>query len=250
VIGATSGVRRALAFLTPVGGAAEPGPSALGWFPVVGAAIGAALGCLWWGASRAWSPAVAAAIVVAGDLAATGALHFDGLVDAADGLLPPLSRARRLQVMRDPSVGAFGVAAAVVALLGRWAALAALRPSVLLLTGLWAASRAVMAVVATAVPYARADDGGLATAFLPPARRQGRGPGAGQVGAVGLAVAVGCVTAWRPLAGCAALASGVVASAALVWLAFRRLGGFTGDVLGAAGVVLETVALVVAAARW
>jgi adenosylcobinamide-GDP ribazoletransferase len=52
---------------------------------------------------------------------------------------------------------------------------------------------------------------------------------------------------WGGLAGAA---TGVAAAAGMVALAWRRLGGFTGDVLGAAGVVLETVALVIVAARW
>ena len=54
----------------------------------------------------------------------------------------------------------------------------------------------------------------------------------------------------RGYAGAIALAAGLASAAAVVILAWRRVGGFTGDVLGAAGVVVETVGLVVAAARW
>src|SRR3954469_8033716 len=101
-----SGARQALSFLTPIGGAATPSPRALPWFPVVGAAIGAALGGVWWLAAGVWPAAaapptgaalggvwglaaevgpaaVAAAVVVAADLALTGLLHLDGLADSA-----------------------------------------------------------------------------------------------------------------------------------------------------------------------
>jgi len=58
------------------------------------------------------------------------------------------------------------------------------------------------------------------------------------------------VLVWRPLGGGVAVIAGIVAGALVLWCAIRRLGGYTGDVLGACGVVFETVALVVAAARW
>ena len=112
-------MRRALAFLTPLGGPVAPSPSALAWFPVVGALLGLGLGGVWWLADRLWAAPVAAAVVVAADLALTGMLHFDGLVDSADGLLPPLVAERRLEVMADPAAGAFGVGVAVVVLLLR-----------------------------------------------------------------------------------------------------------------------------------
>lgn len=249
------GARQAVAFLTPLGGAAAPSRSALGWFPAVGAALGAVLGVVWWSAAKAWPALVVAGIVVALDLALTGMLHLDGVVDSADGLLPHLRREKRLEVMREPAAGAFGMVGAVVVLLLRFTALATLAPSVLLLAGLWSASRSVMAMAAAWLPYARATEGGLASAFRDcgrpaPAQRWRR---AGQGAApcvVGAGLSAGCLVAWHPLGGGMALASGLVAAGAVLWLALRRLGGFTGDVLGAAGVVLETVGLVVAAARW
>jgi adenosylcobinamide-GDP ribazoletransferase len=240
-----TGPRAALGFLTPLGGASAPVPAAFGWFPAVGAAIGALLGVLWWGSRRAWPPGVCAAIVVAGDLALTGLLHFDGVVDTADGVLAHLDRARRLAVMREPTVGAFGVGAAGAVLLARFAALAVLAPSILLLTGIWCGSRTLMAVVPSVVPYAR-PEGGLATSFLAGGRR---GP-AVAAAVTGVAGAATATLWWRPLGGSVALLSGLVAALLVVGLSWRRLGGFTGDVLGAAGVTFETVALVVAAARW
>lgn len=234
-------MRRALAFLTPLGGAAAPSPDALRWFPAVGAVVGAGLGGFWWGARHLWPPGVTAALVVAADLAVTGLLHLDGLVDAADGLLPPLGRGRRLEVMADPAAGAFGVGAAGVVMLVRWAALSALAPSVLLMAALWCMSRSAMAVTVAEVPYAR--ETGLATAFR-------GGSGGAWYGVAGIGLALLLAVAGRGAAGGAAVIAGVAAAAGVVGLARARLGGFTGDVLGAAGIVGETVGLVVAAGRW
>jgi len=167
-------------------------------------------------------------------------LHVDGLADSADGLLPHLDRARRLEVMAAPDVGAFGVAAVVAVLLLRWAALATTAPSPLLLGGLWCASRTAMAVTARTVPYAR--PGGLASAFL-----GGRTLSTALIGAV---LATGLAFAGPGVAGIAAVAGVVAGAAGVVALARRRIGGFTGDVLGASGMVGETAGLVVAAARW
>jgi adenosylcobinamide-GDP ribazoletransferase len=236
--------RGALSFLTPIGGASVPSPADLGWFPVVGAAIGAVLGLVWWGAAHAWPPAVAAALVLVCDLALTGLLHFDGLVDSADGLLPHLTRTRRLEVMTEPTVGAFGVSAAALAIVVRFAALASTRPSVILLVGIWCGSRTLMAVTTSVLPYAR-DEGGLASSFRAPGRQR-----AFVTGTIGLAGTLVCAMFWHPLGGAVAVATATLCAAGVLWLSLRRLGGFTGDVLGASGVVFETVGLLVAAARW
>jgi adenosylcobinamide-GDP ribazoletransferase len=260
-------MRAAVGFLTVVGGSARPDDRAAAWFAPVGAAVGLAVGGVWWAAGEAWDPLVAAVLAVAADAALTGLLHLDGLADTADGLLPPLDRSRRLAVMSTPDVGAFGVAVVVLTLLLRVAALASLAPDPLLVAGLWAASRAAMALTLATVPYARPT--GLATAFVgvqgasaeagpdasttPVAHRRRRAGGRGHVlAAVGGLVGGGALAVgaggWLP--GSAAVLGLAVAFAGVVGLARRRLGGFTGDVLGAAGVVGETVGLVLAAARW
>jgi adenosylcobinamide-GDP ribazoletransferase len=235
-------MRRALAFLTPlpVGATDPPDRRTLAWFPVVGALIGAVLGGVWWGAERVWPAAVAAAIVVAADLALTGMLHLDGLMDSADGLLPHLGRGRRLEVMAQPDVGSFAVATAVAVIALRVTALASMQPSVLLLAGVWCASRTTMAVIAGALPYVR--EHGLATGVLGGAWRP--------IGLYGLiaSVSLGAFAGGRPQE--AAVAMVFVGAFAVAAVARRRIGGFTGDVLGAAGVIGETVALVVAAAKW
>ena len=236
-------MRRALAFLTPipVGGGA-PDRNTFGWFPLVGALIGLALGGAWWLADRAFTPAVAAALVIVADLALTGMLHVDGLADSADGLLPHLDgRARRLEVMAAPDVGAFGVAVVVAILLLRFAALASQPVSILLLAGLWCGSRTVMAAGAGALPYARTD-GGLASGF---AGRDWR-----PVALYGLiaAVSLGAFADGRRTE--VAVGASIAAAVLVLLVARRRIGGYTGDVLGAAGIIGETVGLVVAAARW
>lgn len=233
-------VVQAASFLSPLGGPSEPTAAAVAWFPLVGAVLGAGLGGAWWLADRLWPPALAAALVVALDLALTGLLHLDGLVDAADGLLPHLDRERRLSVMAEPGAGAFGVGVAVAVLLVRWAALASMRPSPLLVAGVWCVSRTAMAATTRLVPYAR--NRGLATAFV------GRGSSVALLAGGAAAVIVAAVG--RGLVGVGAVATTAVGAGAVVAFGRRRLGGFTGDVLGAAGLVGETAGLVLAAARW
>jgi adenosylcobinamide-GDP ribazoletransferase len=235
----------ALAFLTIAGRGQAPSTGAVRWFGPVGAAVGAVLGLAWWGAAAVWAAPLAAALVVAADLVATGMLHVDGLADSADGLLPHLSRPRRLAVMSGPEVGAFGVAVVAVTLLLRFAALASF-PSrqwhaVVLLAGLWAGSRTVAAVAVCALPYARRP-GGLASSF--------RGASAAGPVLLGAPLALAGAALGRGWGGLAALAAVVVGGAIVLALGRRRLGGFTGDVLGAAIVVGETAGLIVAAARW
>lgn len=235
-------MREALAFLTPLGGARTPTPTALRWFPVVGLALGLALGGLWWAVAQLWPPAVAAAVVVVADLAATGMLHFDGLADAADGLLPHLGTERRLEVMAGPEVGAFGVVAVGAVILVRFTALMVLHPAPLLLAGLWCTSRAAMAGTVERVRYAR-PGGGLVSAFA-----GSRVPLPLLVGSG--VVALGVASAWQVPAGPVAVIVAAGGFATVIFFARRRVGGYTGDVLGAAGVLGETLGLLTAAARW
>jgi cobalamin synthase len=226
------------------------------WFPVIGALLGLVLGSVWWGTERAMGPFLAAALVVAADLALTGALHFDGLLDSADGLLPHLPAERRLAVMAEPHVGAFAIAAGASALLLRTAALTALgtaRP--LLLAALWCLSRTAMAVTAATGRYARTH--GLASSFLSTQPRK-EGANAGErpsearptwvvPAATGTVLVLGLAAADDSGSLVAVVAAGV-AAAGVAALARRRISGFTGDTLGAGGVVAETVGLLAAVA--
>jgi adenosylcobinamide-GDP ribazoletransferase len=236
-------MRSALGFLTVVGGAAPPDRRAPAWFGPVGAALGLAVGGAWWVAGELWPPLVAAVLALAVDAALTGMLHFDGLADSADGLLPPLDRGRRLEVMATPEIGAFGVMALALVVLARVAALGALEPDPLLVAGLWTTSRAAMAVALASLPYARAD-GGAASGF----RDGSPAPALAALGVGCVVVAWSFDGGWGP--GVLVAASSLAGFGAVVAFASRRLGGYTGDVLGAAGLIAETVGLLVAAARW
>jgi adenosylcobinamide-GDP ribazoletransferase len=246
-------MRKAVAFLTPFGGPAVPSSTTLDWFPIVGAAIGLAVGGVWWLAGHAWPPAAAAGVALVSDVVLTGYLHLDGLADAADGLLPPMNSDRRLEVMADPAVGAFGAVTLFVVLALRFGAFASTMAAPLVVGALWCTSRTAMAIVARSVRYAR--PGGLATAFVDDPERDdpesGRALHAVVVpGLIGTALALSMAILGRGTHGLAALGAEVLAIVAVVVFAQRRIGGFTGDVLGAAGVVGETVGLLALAAKW
>lgn len=234
------GLRAALGFLTVLGGSATPSAAATPWFPVVGLAVGGSVGLVWWAAGEVWPALLAATVAVVADLVLTGALHHDGLADSADGLLPHMDRERRLVVMRQPDVGTFGVMALASTTLLRVGALAAVEPRPLLLAGLWGASRASMAVIAHRVPYARRT--GIASGFI--------GGSAVWIAVVGVALTVPLVLVADGARGVAALLAVVVGAGLVTALAVRRIGGFTGDVLGAAGLLGETAGLLTMAARW
>jgi adenosylcobinamide-GDP ribazoletransferase len=241
-------MKRAFSFLTVLGGAAVPNERTLNWFPVVGLVVGGLVGGVWWAAGRIWPPALAAVVAVAVDAVLTGGLHLDGLADSADGLIPPVARERRFEIMADPRVGVFGALALVLVLGLRVTALAATPAKVLVVAGLWCGARTLMATVARTQPAAHAD-GGLAAAFT--GDRDGHRPAASTYGvaAYGLALAFGLAALGAGSRGIAVLGAEVVATLVVVWFAQRRLGGYTGDVLGACGVIGETVGLLVLVAR-
>lgn len=219
--------------------------SAWAW-PLVGAVLGAfgaalASAALWLGVT----PGVAAALVLALGAILTGGLHEDGLSDTADGLYGGWTRERRLEIMKDSRVGSYGVLALVLVTLARWSALTALLVFGGATHGFWAAlvatgalSRAPMAVMMSLLPNARGE--GLSHAT-------GRPSQATAFVAVGLAMVIATVlTGWAalPMLG-AALGMGVLLSVA----ALRRIGGQTGDVLGASQQLAETACLAVLSAR-
>jgi len=241
-------LRAAAALLSPLAPpSADLGPDSLGWFPVVGAALGVGSGLGWQALSLGLPAPLAAGGAVVADLALSGMLHVDGLLDSADGLLAPhQSREQRLQILRDHHVGAFGVAAGVVGIGLRWAALANQPPSVLRLAGIGALSRSLMAAAVLAMPYARAG-GGIASGLQGPPRRATELAVLGGIVSGSVLVALADPErkrSGRLVAGPVAL----VAGWAVLALARRRLGGYTGDVLGAAGWVAETAGLT--AATW
>jgi adenosylcobinamide-GDP ribazoletransferase len=199
-------------------------------------------------------------VVVGEDLALTGMLHLDGLADSADGLLAQLPPERRLAVMSEPQVGAFGVVSVAIALLLRVAALSgaatgAVWQAVLLLGAVWATARSMMVLAMATIPYARQH--GMATAFVSgrpaePLAQRATVPTVATLSAVvfGLAGGAFAIASSRHLSEGAVILAGVLSASLVLFLASRRIGGYTGDVLGAAGVVAETVGLLVAAGKW
>jgi adenosylcobinamide-GDP ribazoletransferase len=214
--------------------------SAWSW-PVVGAVLGgiAALVAglaLWLGLT----PGVVAGLVLALGAMLTGGLHEDGLSDTADGLFGGWTRERRLEIMKDSRVGSYGVLALVLVTLVRWSALTTILAggSLWVLVAVGALSRAPMAVVMSALPNAR--ETGLSHATGRPS---------GQVALIGAALAMAIAFLF---AGWAALPM-LVLVAISTWLLARsakaRIGGQTGDVLGATQQLAEAAALAVLAAR-
>ncbi len=228
----------ALAFLTVLGPSRTPDARTLRWFPLVGALVGAAVAGAHWGAHELWPPMIAGAVVLAVDLVLTGALHLDGLADTADGVLPHMDRQRRLTVMAQPDIGAFAIAVSVTVLMARGAVLVdpGLDPAALV--AIWAMSRTVVAIIPIVLPYARPD--GLATPFL---------DGASGWLALWLIPGAATLIAVRGAVGAAAVGAAMLAAVGMGALARRRLGGFTGDVLGAIILISETAALLAIAAR-
>lgn len=108
----------------------QPGDSgrAAAWYPLVGLALGLLLAAVYSAAALVFSPQVVAALTLAAWVALTGGLHLDGLSDCCDGLFHPSNPQRRLEIMKDPHLGAFGAVGLGLALLLKFAALASLAP--------------------------------------------------------------------------------------------------------------------------
>ena len=239
-------MRAALSFLTvlPVNRTgAAPGRAALLAFPLAGVTIGALWAAVAWGGTEAWTPLVAAALVVAADLVATGALHVDAVADVADGIASRRRPEEAVRIMREPTVGAVGAAAAACALLLRFALIAAVAAAglPLLLVAIPVCGRAAMVML-------------LATGERP--RQPSLAGALGQPATSAVAALVALeAAALAALAGLAAagprgagLAVAGLAAALLTALACERawrarFGPVTGDLAGATGMAAETVAL-------
>lgn len=208
-------------------------------FPLVGAALGALVGGAAGLLALALPSLLAATLAVAIETAVTGALHLDGLADSADGLAGR-DRERALTIMRDHALGAYGACALVLDLLAKVVALAALsdRAGFFLVIGAYAVSRAAPLPLAAALPYARPGEG---TGRLLAERLQPAGATVGIALAVAIAVAAGGLWA-APALACLLVVTGAAGLAAR-----SRIGGVTGDVMGAAIELTATAALIVVA---
>ena len=179
----------------------------------------------------------AVGVLVAGAFA-TGALHEDGLADTVDGFFGGWTRERRLEIMKDSHIGSYGTLALILSVLARWAALCAVLPvSVWAVVAMAALSRAPMALVMWA---------------LPNARNKGLSHSVGRPDTLAVAVAVALALIFMVLAVelaatlMVALCTGL-AILGIMALARARIGGQTGDVLGATQQVCEIVGLTVLA---
>jgi len=240
------GLRAAATFLTrvPAGGDVHwPDDLArsLPWFAVVGGLVGAAVGGVRWGLGLFLPAGAAAALAVGVGLAVTGALHEDGLADTFDGMGAGRDRDRALQIMADSRLGTFGAAALVIGLVTKVALLASLEGREALAACVSAGGLGRMAAVAWMTRPARAYGLG--------AELQSHVTRGSVTGAMVVGVAVG-LAAGR--AGAVATPIAVATSGLIAWWAMRRLGGITGDVLGAIVVVSEVtvLAVVVALVGW
>ncbi len=241
-----SSLRAAVAFLTriPVGGGALTAPElsrAALWFPVVGALVGAVAGGVRALAGTVLDPAPATVLALAAAVLLTGALHEDGLADAADAIGAHVPRERRLEILRDSRVGAYGALALVLAVVFALTVLAPLDDGDFLRAAL------VGHVVGrwSILPQSR----------LLPAARPGGSGALVRAGDASLAVATAftiaaALVAGRPAAGAAALGVAVVLTAAGVAVFRRTLGGATGDTFGALTKVVELGCYAALVAVW
>lgn len=234
----------ALRFFTRIPVPAWVGHSAEGlnrsarYFPAVGILVGIISALVFVGVASLWPSTVAVVAAMAASAWVTGAFHEDGLCDAADGLGGGMTRERAMEIMKDSRAGSYGVLALALVTLGRFAVLSAL-PLVWVPAALIAghtASRFASTTLIAALDYAR-DETGKAK------------PLATRLGATGLGIAaaftlasllpIGMLAAWPPIA--VALVLVVLTTIWLARLFVRRLGGYTGDCLGATQQASELV---------
>jgi adenosylcobinamide-GDP ribazoletransferase len=212
--------------------------AAVPWFPVVGTVIGAVVGSLAAGLWFAVPPLVAAGAAVAVGLLITGAFHEDGLADIADAFGGGWTVERRLEILKDPRHGSYGVAAMCSSIVLRIVCVGSLPGPLAMFVGVTAAhtiGRAASVGLMGSAPIASPRGLGADYARGLGARRTAVGVASGL-----LITALLCGWWVGPLA-VAALAG----AAAVAWLARRKIGGVTGDVLGACEQVVECLALIV-----
>ena len=233
---------RTLTILPCPGRDADSVASALPWFPVVGALLGALVAGLCWlvGQWAGW-PAGGSVAAVAGSAWLTGGLHLDGLADTVDGWRGGRTRERRLEIMKDSRVGAMGVIALILVLLLQWVAFTRLisAGSLVWIVVPFIAARLAQVQLAVCLPYARAE-GGTAESYVKGAR-------AGHW-AVGLVSAIILCGGLAGVPGLTAVLVAVLLTLGLGRWMRRVFGGVTGDLLGLGGVVVETVLLFLFAA--
>ncbi|MCS6852011.1 MAG: adenosylcobinamide-GDP ribazoletransferase [Gemmataceae bacterium] len=240
----------AVAFLTilPLPSRWMPTPAEVArarwWYPAVGLLLAALLAAWAWLVSLL-GPGLGAWLVLAAWLGVTGALHFDGLCDVCDGLFTGQTAEERLRIMKDPHLGAYGLAGGGLVLLGKWTALQGLLATTagpVAVASAIAVARCLVLAVAAGRAYPRPEGIGK---VLIEATASWEGP------ACRAAAFLLHGVIWLPFFGLAPLwffLPAWVASHLLPWLFVRRLGGITGDCLGASIELTELLLLLLAAA--
>jgi adenosylcobinamide-GDP ribazoletransferase len=230
----------ALRYLTivPIPAGAHVEPKTLGraapWFPLIGLGVGLVIVATELVTATLFPALLDALLTVTVWKLATGGLHLDGLSDCLDGLVGR-DAGDRLRIMRDSRIGAFGAIGLILFLLLEVAAVAELPPPIR-----WRALL-VAPAVARAMPP-------LVSWLCPPATPFGQGAmfrsglrGWGVLAAFTLASVI-ALSALH-IAGLLVLALATASALALGWFATRRLGGVTGDVLGACIEIAELLTL-------
>jgi adenosylcobinamide-GDP ribazoletransferase len=226
----------AVQFLTivPVPGGTAPHRAAF-FFPLVGAALGAAAGGVLWAAAQVLPSSIAALLALLFLIVVTGGLHEDGLADVFDAFRAGRPPERILAILKDSRIGTYGALAIVMASLARWQAIDALGDRAFAaLAAAAGASRGGMVLLA----YVSKPAGeGLGKAFVAGLS----GPAA--ILAALQAAALGFLCG--PVDGAAALAGNALAVLLLRAWFHRRLGGVNGDCLGATCQILEVQTLLI-----
>jgi adenosylcobinamide-GDP ribazoletransferase len=203
------------------------------WYPLVGLVIGTLTWLTWQGTMLVLPPLVAGTIALTVWILLTGGLHLDGLADCCDGLFVSAKPERRLGIMKDPHVGAFGVIGLILVLLLKASVLTSLTPAsspgILL-----AASLARWCILlAGLLPIARPS--GMGADFAAGFRRSLIAWGG--IIPVTIAILLG-------VGGVVSALAGLGAAALVLWLAQSRIGGVTGDVFGMIVEIVEASVLV------
>ncbi len=205
-------------------------------YPAAGLAIGLLLAAA--GAGAGWLfPAPVAAVLLAGvSVLLTGAIHLDGLADCADAFYGRRDKAAVLEILKDPRIGTMGGAAIGLSLLARAASFASLPAAILVpaLPVMSMFSRSAVLPAMRVLPYARAESGIISTGASP--RR---------VPLVPAASAIAVAAALLPLP----IGASLIACALFWRLSWKKIGGCTGDVLGATIEIGEIVFLLALTAQ-
>lgn len=213
-----------------VGHSAEQLDGSARYFPAVGLGVGLVAAAVFAVATVVWNPVIAALLATAATILLTGAFHEDGLGDTVDGLGGGFTRERALEIMKDSRIGSYGTLALLLVVGTKVAALASLEllPALLVLPAAHAVSRWLATSIIWRARYVRIDD----TSRAKPVTQSLSTSGFAAASAWALPPVLVCLYA-SPAGAVAALLLAIAVRAWLLRWFERRLGGYTGDALGA-----------------